>query len=473
MKRWVKTIENRVAGPLLVKLMLGAGALVGAQPAVAGGFTACEQPFIFEGSAANIVPLEYTATSVDLAASQDERMARLQETAQRLSWLFKLDSWHQPTYGSLGVVSHMFLGRPCHSDEVLGQLLVGGSGPPVRQGQILIMLQGRIFIEDEQIFIQSRVRGFRRQSDQFDYVFPMEGNFASENLSVSLDGSEDRLFISLPVLDVTFAPRVVSEELFNNMNAAFIRASKVFPLPNEAMPGENLVFHADQPQAFSVRITNDPGWIEVENIFGGQPSRGFIRVSPEASRFLHRSLPELDFVNGVLGFLRLQQARNSLEFAPTPESAWRQTANALSRYLGNELTADEPEARALAHGMIGFVLASHVGDWPGARKAFLRAAELSPTDSHYRNALGVTDTVLCCSEKGAPPYRDPARWFADAVSVDPQNGEALGNLLQFLEFLAATEMRPEGVDTTNLPRTLDVVRKVAEQNSDLLKRDRN
>ncbi len=472
MKDTVGTSKPRLAALFLSGVLtVLAGVLSDTRPAEAGGFTACDNPYIFEGSAANIVPLEYLATSADTTASDGNRLDRLQEMAQRFSWLFKLDSWHQPTYGSLGVVAHMFLGQVCDPDEVLGRLLAGGASQPLRKGQALVFLQGRIFIEDEQIFLQSRLRGFRRQSPQFEFLQPLRQNYAEEVLFVPLARSDRRLTVSVPALDVTFAPRVISAELFDSIDSAFLEANRVFARPDVNASSEELMFEPGQPRAFSVRITNAPGWIEVVDQMGGYPDRGFIRVNPEASQLFHRSLPELDFLNGLLGFLRMQQDQEPGEFPPVPERAPAQAIAAFQRYLENELTSDEPDLRALAHGLIGFIEASEWNDWSGSRKSFLRAAELAPTDTHYRNALGVTDAVLCCSGDAKPPYRDPARWFADAVSVDPENGEALGNLLQFLEFLVSTEQSPEGIDTGNLPKALSVVRNVAERNPDLLRED--
>ncbi|WP_170764705.1 hypothetical protein [Ruegeria lacuscaerulensis] len=472
MKDATDILKTRLAALILCGVLtLLTGASFGARGADAGGFTACDSPYIFEGSAANIVPLEYLATSAEATSSEGNRLERLQEMAQRFSWLFKLDSWHQPTYGSLGVVAHMFLGQVCDPDEVLEKLLAGGASVPLRNGQVLVFMQGRIFIEDEQIFLQSRLRGFRRQSHQYEFLQPMPRNYAEEVLFVPLAGSDQRLSVSVPALDVTFAARVISAELFDGIDSAFLEASRVFAQPDVNASSEELMFEPGQPRAFSVRITNEPGWIEVNDEMGGHPDHGFIRVNPEASRLFHHSLPELDFLNGILGFLRLQQDHELGEYPPVPGRAPSQAIAAFERYLENELTGDEPELRALAHGLIGFIEASELNNWSASRKSFLRAAELAPTDTHYRNALGVTDAILCCSGDARPPYRDPARWFADAISVYPVNGEALSNLLHFLEFLMATERTPEGIDTANLPKTLNVVRNVTEKNPHLLRKD--
>lgn len=468
-KRLTDTLKTHASALIAsIAVAFAMNLTIGVRPVSAGGFTACDAPFIFEGSAANIVPLEYIATSIDSSSARGDRQARLQETAQRFSWLFKLDSWHQPTYGSLGVVAHMFLGGICEPDEVLGMLLAGGASAPLRKGQILVFLQGRIFIEDDQIFVQSRLRGFRRQSHQQELVIPLHGNFAEETFNWVLGQTDRSVSISMPLLDITFAPRVLSEDLFNRIDEAFMVANRVFSEPDVNAASDELVFEPGQGRAFSVRITNEPGWIEVEDMFGGHPNSGYIRVNPEASRLFHLSLPELDFLNGLLGFLRLQQVRASPDFSSVPRSAPLQANAAFERYLQNELTNNEPETRALALGLIGFIQASELGDLAAARLSFLRAAELAPTETHYRNALGVTDAMLCCALESSSPYRDPSRWFADAVSVDPENGEALGNLLHFLEFLTSIDEAPDGIDKTNIPQTLEMVRKVAEQNPDLI-----
>ncbi len=468
MEHAIRSFITRAGLAVSIALLSLAGVVSDSRPVQAGGFTACEYPFVFEGSAANIVPLEYLATSADVSSGDGDRLAKLQKTARRFSWLFKLDSWHQPTYGSLGVVAHMFLDGVCDPDVVLDRLLSGGASQPLREGQILVFLQGRIFLEEDQIFVQSRLRGFRRLTDQYEAVQPLSNNFAEEFLHAYLGQSGEPMSISIPALDVTFAPRVISEELFRRIDITFIEASKVYSSPDLEASSDELLFEPNQRRAFSVEIGAEPGWIKVDDMFGGHPNQGYIRINPEASHLFHSSLPELDFLNGALGFLRLRQNWLSDEFPPVSDGTAQMAQAALERYLENELTLNEPELRALAHALIGFIQASEEKDWMAARVSFLEAATLSPTDTHYRNALGVTDAMLCCSHDVSPPYRDPARWFADALSVNPENGESLSNLLHFLEYLNETNQKPDGIDTTNLPTALDVVRKVADQNPELM-----
>ena len=201
---------------------------------MAGGFAPCDLPFVFEGAAANVVPIEYLATVADSALGDDNQLATLQVTAQRLAWLMKLDTWHQPTYGSLGVVAHMFSSGVCDPDEVLRLLLEGRAAAPIRPGQILVMLQGRIFIEGETIFLQSRLRGFRRSDATPTGDAPLSINFFRESVGTVL---ADREFgAGLPPIDITFAPRALTMAELDQIDLVSADASQIHEQPTESSP---------------------------------------------------------------------------------------------------------------------------------------------------------------------------------------------------------------------------------------------
>jgi hypothetical protein len=231
----------------------------------AGAITPCDFPFIFESVAANIVPIEYLATSADKGA--DDRLSALQETAQRLAWLIKLDSWHQSTYGSLGVVPHMFLGRKCDPDEVLERLLLyGGAGPPVRPGQILVLVQGKIFIEVEKIFLQTRLRGFRRNLEEGEGRGPLARYVTREGIDAALRGDVYRMEAGLPDLDITFAPRAMTMAEFGEIDRVFAQASRLHSEPSEGSSSEEFTFIPGETQAFQVEIINGGEWLRVEDM---------------------------------------------------------------------------------------------------------------------------------------------------------------------------------------------------------------
>jgi hypothetical protein len=460
----------------LAGVLAGAAALVwvGAS-ASAGAFTPCEAPFVFSNEAANIVPIEFLATASDAytSSADRERLEKLQHTAQHLAWLTQLDSYQQPSYGSLGAVAHLFLDRVCQPDEILEGIIAGRGMGQASPGQVLVVLQGHIFIEGEQILVQSRLRGFRlrdvhystlfRLSDHPDYMQP-------EMISAALGNRA--LQGRLPALDVTFAPRVVTESELAEVDERFGQASRLHRDPSDNSPSEPLRFEPTRPQAFSVDELLDGGrWLKITEFF--ESRTGYIRTDPKASDFLHARLPELDLLNGILGYLRLvQEQREGHNYPPPPRYAAHQARTSLDHFLERPQTAAEPDTRALARALLG-AIALHEQDgarfdgprtaasWQAARTEFRETVRLVPYNSTYRNLLGIADAWLCCA--GSSPFGefgDPAVDFTDSLSLDPQNLESLRNLNVFLAALGEIVTRgvhPAGVDTSRLPERREVL----------------
>jgi hypothetical protein len=441
--------------PLLVAAMLAASA----GGARADAIAPCNAPFIFEGLAANIVPVEYLATASDQESADSERMRQIQDTAQHLAWLVKLDSWHQPTYGSLGVVTHLRLGRSCDPDEVLRSVISGETGPPVRIGQILVMLQGRIFIEGEEIFLQSRLRAFRRNTLPAGESRTLTDYFAGEGLSATLGNGIPALTAMLPPLDITFAPRALTASELRRIDSTFVEANVVHRDQSISSPGEPLRFTPGDRQAFAIQILDGGEWLKLTDFSGN--AAGYIHANPEISVFLHQKLPELDFLNGVLGYLRVRQAQSGVgDQPPPPQSAARQAQERFARFMKREGAAEDAEANALAAALTGILAATDGADWTEARARFATAAALSPYRPEYRGLLGVADAQLCCAAAPVAGFEDPARSFTDSLSLDPDNLQALRNLDAFLASLAAAGTVPDGIDGSRLDQRREVVQKV-------------
>ena len=94
--------------------------------------------------------------------------------------------------------------------SALDGLIRGGASAPIQLGQIVVMLQGRIFTESDEIFLQSRLRGFRRNAVGYGEAAALSGYFAEEGLAAGLRQGSYRLHAGLPALDVTFAPRALT-----------------------------------------------------------------------------------------------------------------------------------------------------------------------------------------------------------------------------------------------------------------------
>lgn len=459
---------------LIAPLCCAAALFLLGPSASAGGFMPCEMPFVFSGAAANIVPIEFLATASDARNSDSASFQKLQRTAQHLAWLVELDSWHQPTYGSLGVVAHLFLRQICAPDEILSGIIEGRGGGRVKPEQVLLVLQGRIFIEGEQVLVQSRLRGFRRNDVGYHAGNDLTLFMQPETVAASLEGGR-ALRARLPALDITFAPRVMTEGELAEIDKRFEQASRLHSKRSVDSRSEPLRFEPGNPQAFSVEILDGGSWLRIKEFFSGRT--GFIRTDPAASDFLHTRLPELDFLNGALGYLRLVQAqRRGHEYPPPPRNAGIQARTSLRHFLERQQTADEPETRALARALLGVIaLQAQVGggtrpdgtgmpaDWHGARAEFREAVRLAPYSSTHRNLLGLADARLCCAGLLAGEFGDPAVDFTDSLSLDPRNVDALKNLNVFLAVLGGLEARgvpPAGVDTSRLAERRKVVEHV-------------
>ena len=419
-----------------------------------GGFTPCQAPFVFKGAAANIVPLEYLATAADRTMKDSQQHKRLQQTAQHLAWLMKLDSWQQPTYGSLGVVAHMFFHEKCDPDEVLNELV----RYKVKKGQVLVMLQGRIFIEGDQIFLQSRLRGIHR-NDQRSSPNESLGHYSEKKgLETHLGEREHRISASLPSLDITFSPRALTFAELDRIDQSFEKASIMYPEPAKTPDGIPLHFEGEQPQAFRILSHVDEKWLKIEDFFSG--NSGFIQTDSSTSARLHASLPELDFLNGLLGYLRISQDQTVPNYSLPIRSAIRQADESFARFSTNQKSTEDFEARALASALRGIFVVKSKGAWREARKHFVKAVTILPYRSVYHNLLGLADAMLCCSGPPEPGFEDPTQSFVKSLSLSPNNSEALFNLDSFLAYLDETEKLPAGINIKRLKKRRDVIRKV-------------
>jgi hypothetical protein len=409
--------------------------------AVAGGATSCEEPFVFEGQAANIVPLEYLATVADSESSD----TILSEVATKIAWLTELDSWHQPTYGSLGVVAHVY---QCEPDDVLRGLLEPadqeGGYPSIRIGQVTVFVQGKIFVRDEKIFIQSRIRAFRRNDRPYEWAYDRDGVYRGRNLSDYMLKDkftpvlQDLGFVApIPEIDVVFAPRVLLISELAEIEKQFQRANRVYIRKSKSSKSRPIGFDNIEQMAFSIEAI-DEGWMGIRNAFG-DGELGYIEVSRDLSSFLHKKLPELDFLNGVLGFLRIRQAADSATgFKQPPSDAQELTLRKLEAFQMAATSSDDVPARALAHALSGVLYASRESTFGDALNHFKQAVDLQPYNNLFHNMLGVMKARICCQQSAADlsnidfEPRDPSVNFSDSLSIEPNDISALRNLTTYL-----------------------------------------
>jgi hypothetical protein len=137
---------------------------------------------------------------------------------------------------------------------------------------------------------------------------------------------------------------------FGEIDRVFARASTLYSEPSEDSSSEDLGF-VPETRAFQVEVTEDDAWLRVQDIQTGLS--GYIHSDPDASRFLHLRMPELDFLNGMLGYLRVRQADAPfVDFPPPPLGSADLARESLQAFLKSGRTSDETESRALASALM-------------------------------------------------------------------------------------------------------------------------
>ena len=99
----------------------------------------------------------------------------------------------------------------------------------------------------------------------------------------------------------------------NRISETFRKAIEVRDATHTPSLSEGLSLNPDKPTAFAVEEVDPPGWIKIQsfNTSDFRPGDaatgnfGWIQVESDATQFLHQRMPELEFVNGVIGYLRV------------------------------------------------------------------------------------------------------------------------------------------------------------------------
>jgi len=256
----------------------------------------CGNPSVFEGADVNIVVLPYISTGAAKSS--------LTDLGQRLALLVKLDAFaHVLDYGSLGA-TQMEVPPGADPDSCIPQVVipkvlgeVPGASIVASKGKGLIIVWGVLYEEEDDIVIQSYVRFLRRDTSE----------------SISLKISDFPFSVQPSSQVVAFPPRSLKKSLLDEIEASYQRADVVHREPSDNSEGEPL----PRPVAkcISCRGELTPGyqveerkgeWIHVRWIDPQERSQrdGWIHASTSfAGESLDRTLPELHFIQGCVGYL--------------------------------------------------------------------------------------------------------------------------------------------------------------------------
>jgi hypothetical protein len=248
----------------------------------AGMLAACEEPSGFAGPV-QVFVLQYGFEPSALEADQ-----RLVETARRLSYLIQLDVLANDSYGSIAsILLQEEKSGSCTAGEVQDRLL--GSGA-LRPGQAVALVWGRIYREGDDVLVQSYLRFLRVDTDEL--------RFADEHFAVALSDPPVRLEGSLPTQSIAFPPRRLSAERLDRIDADWRAAARLYDQPYVSGSARELP-PPDERFAYFVREMAADGWLGIELSQGG--GRGWLKADPAVGRSLRALLPELAFVEGVIG----------------------------------------------------------------------------------------------------------------------------------------------------------------------------
>jgi hypothetical protein len=413
----------------------------------------CVRPFVFPEAAVNFVVLPFTNS-----VSQDAPLSR---AATHLTLMIQTDTiFSILKYGSVGAVR--LVARPgeqkeCQPEIVAAKLLGQRPGATqiVRPGYGLILFWGRLFEENHEIYLQSFARFLRRG--------------VSENLSLSIDETQfqGRLFNGA----VAFAPQRLTPTDLSEIENEFNQYAVVHNAPQEDSPGSRLPLDLSpfDQVGFVYTVGEVRGdWMRI--VARGRGPNGWIHAGSDTGPFRATQMPELNFVDGITGYLSYRAAKDG----DAPDTTLRTVSwaeNALRKYEEAGDPKRAPVALAVAktvHGLLEIV--GPLGADSKTKTAlqlFQDASDLVPYNGDARNLELITRWYLYYRGY-VPELRVPLVWdgFLQAAVLAPDNPTILKNLEHCYELLLqkgpppGSSSFPEGFNKEQIEQKLAALRLV-------------
>jgi hypothetical protein len=303
---------------------------------------------------------------------------------------------------------------------VQDRLLRSGALHP---GQAVALVWGRVYREGDEVLVQTYLRFLR--------VDPEQRSFVEERFGVVLRDPQLRLEGSLPIQSIAFAPRRLSAERLDRIDADWRQAARLYDRPDANSNARELP-PPEERFAYFVRELTPDGWLGIELSSGA--GSGWLKADREVGRSLRELLPELDFVDGAIGYLSYRQAVDGRGF-PGPPAPWmlERIERRFARFI-------EPpgDASALALTLLGALEAFTTPDQAAVGLERLRdALRRQPEDGRLRNLVAMAELRQCCAGDGTgPALKQVPQMLLAGLSVDPNNADLLANLQATYAWLA-------------------------------------
>jgi hypothetical protein len=387
----------------------------------------CSEPFVFSSAGVNAVVLPYTYSG------QADRP--LDSAGRDLSSLIYLNTLFSILkFESVGAVQLVARdaadSKECTDSIVLDKLLGKRPGATAKMlpGNGLVMLWGRIYEEEGNIYVQSYVRFLRRDAEE----------------DVPFQTGKERFNAGLASQVLTFAPRKLSVEDLNHIELEFkysegLRDKPDAQEPSRPIRSEEIDGH-ELPFAYHI-VEVQGEWMRVEP-FVPFTRGGWVRAGFGTDRWpLRDKMPEMSFVEGLVGYLtyRRGEASDPSHIAP---SIQRKIAESFQRYESASEADSSPLPKAVERQILGILKSlrgeTSPGDAAAASALFKEAYGLIPESAEARNIMAcaelwtgwISATGNGLSESNIEKISQD---FVGAIALDPRNDRVLGNLQSFYD----------------------------------------
>jgi hypothetical protein len=378
------------------------------------------KPFAFQTAEVNVVILPYFQSG----SSPRE----LNGLGSQLALLIKLETLYRAmSYDKWGIVLLTGPKNECDPEKIANELLVSNQ---IHPGGRLIIVWGKLYQQDQDVYVQTFAKTYRSPLPD-EKVAPAE--FTMQFAGKTFEGNVTREQFAFP-------PEQLPISVMNSIAANFEKAIFHYDAPQLSSNKTQLPLYAFRkcdncPDALAFSVEGREGdWIHVKSQRGKDSKDGYLVAHLEEGMSLNQQMPEVSFIQGLMGFLRyvpqdpkIGQSQSTL--------GMRVAEQALTDYVGRDQVAQEPETKAAALQLSGIL--EFEQNRKDSSEQFDAAYALVPYSSDSRNLAAVFRLYreYNLPAKNLRP-RDVADDFLAAVALDPKNATVLANLQSFFELLA-------------------------------------
>jgi hypothetical protein len=418
---------------------LWAAVVVVAAQAQAGGITSCSEAFVFPGSDVNLVVLPYVLGGADESYTLPHGSSAIleSEVGRDLAGLIQLDTLFSLSYPAGMAAIHLVPdGSPCSPTDIREKIT-----PMLMDGKGAVLLWGSVLEDDGDVYVQSYLEFFRKDR--------------TETLSVEVPvlGSKVVLTGAAPQIGLGFPPRILEEDDLRRVHEAAEEARQIW---SGSSGGANIATIPTVPESGFAYYVKDVDFesgrmlVEPAEATGLEP--GWVQARSDWP--LREHLPELSFVDGVIGYLAArviaeeqQEEHWAGDWTSRFERAQEQAGSAFSAFR-EATTASEVDsfdargAIAMSHVLRGMLYmadprlssvseGSSRESLTAAVDEFSQGVEIVPYQSDTRNLLAI-------SLSGIGEVTRAVGELREALSLEPSNVGAKGSLANIYRLLLET-----------------------------------